>query len=609
MAMFENFPYTDLHNLNLDWIIKIAKDFLDQYTHIQQLISEGEESLQNLTEEGLQQLQDKADNIELLLNEWYNTHSEDIANQLASALNDLNDWYTSHLALLNQEMQSILISFNQQASAKVAELLETIPADYTELAYLAERTHNNLLRYNASNLLNMMEDYSFSGTYYGITIEYDPVEDCFILNGTSNATGNVNVYVDNAHIINGLIPGKPFICRLTRSNVNVQAEVFAYYNSNWNNLIQITYNNPTGIVQRILPSNTEGMLIRISIPNATTFTNEKIKLEIIKDFIVEFNGIVGNIATIGANADVFEYFLQHDNRVCFVTAGEHILDRSLRMAYGSSLIGLNYNTSIIIPPDNQTDAIIIENVARTVIENLNIQGLVTNIADDPGTFGAGIKIIGHDTANEPRLHIIKNCQIHFFQGGAIVLNNNSYWVANSVTITGCELWRNYAGIWIMPKAEYNRISDCLIYSNYLGIRNDGGNNKFINCDLTENNVGFYITTGATINNGHGSIIGCSINHSNSNNGFAFIIRSVQNGFIVDGCNIWYGKIIVSDSSGIIFSDCLIGNAGTPEIESDDNDSIMFNGCSFRIAPTVQHYNANTFFNNCYTFDGTPVTLA
>ena len=37
-AFGENFPYTNFHELNMDWIIKIAKDFLDQYTHIQQII-------------------------------------------------------------------------------------------------------------------------------------------------------------------------------------------------------------------------------------------------------------------------------------------------------------------------------------------------------------------------------------------------------------------------------------------------------------------------------------------------------------------------------------------------------------------------------------------
>ena len=100
MAMFENFPYTDMHNLNLDWIIKIAKDFLDQYTHIQQLISDGETSLQTLTTEGLQQLQDKADALEELLNEWYNTHSNDIADQLANALEDISNTLDSAIGAI-----------------------------------------------------------------------------------------------------------------------------------------------------------------------------------------------------------------------------------------------------------------------------------------------------------------------------------------------------------------------------------------------------------------------------------------------------------------------------------------------------------------------------
>ena len=26
MSLFENFPYTNLHNLNLDWLIKIIND-------------------------------------------------------------------------------------------------------------------------------------------------------------------------------------------------------------------------------------------------------------------------------------------------------------------------------------------------------------------------------------------------------------------------------------------------------------------------------------------------------------------------------------------------------------------------------------------------------
>ena len=121
--MFDNFPYTDMHQLNLDWIIKIAKDFLDQYTHIQQIITDGLESLDAKTEEGLQDLATKAEELEALLQEWYNTHSEDIADQLADAIQDLN-------TTINTRFNNLSAAIDQKA----AETLATIPADYTALS-------------------------------------------------------------------------------------------------------------------------------------------------------------------------------------------------------------------------------------------------------------------------------------------------------------------------------------------------------------------------------------------------------------------------------------------------------------------------------------------
>ena len=132
--MFQNFPYTDMHQLNLDWIIKIAKDFLDQYTHLQQLITDGETSLQNLTTEGLQQLQDKADTLESLLQEWYNTHSEDIANQLASALADIASARGGALDDISSALSSALSSFRTDAVSIGQEVIDSIPDDYTDLA-------------------------------------------------------------------------------------------------------------------------------------------------------------------------------------------------------------------------------------------------------------------------------------------------------------------------------------------------------------------------------------------------------------------------------------------------------------------------------------------
>lgn len=133
-AFGEGFPYSNFHDLNMDWIIKIAKDFLDQYTHIQDVIAQGLTDLDDKTQQGLSDLQDKYDALETALNNWYNTHSEDIANQLAAALEDLNAWYTQHQNYLDETLQTNILAFNTAAEQKAAQTIETIPADYTTLA-------------------------------------------------------------------------------------------------------------------------------------------------------------------------------------------------------------------------------------------------------------------------------------------------------------------------------------------------------------------------------------------------------------------------------------------------------------------------------------------
>lgn len=117
MAMFfggfgEGFPYTNFHDLNTDWIIKVVKDFLDQYTHIQQTIEDGETQLNNTTASGISSLENKTTQLEALLQAWYTTHSTDIANQLASAISD----------------------FNTSADNKAIATIASIPADYTTVA-------------------------------------------------------------------------------------------------------------------------------------------------------------------------------------------------------------------------------------------------------------------------------------------------------------------------------------------------------------------------------------------------------------------------------------------------------------------------------------------
>lgn len=112
MALFENFPYTDMHQLNLDWIVKTVKEFQDQYTHIQELIDNGELTITNATTQGLTQLEEKQTELENLLDQWYTTHSADIVNELSNAV----------------------ASFAEQANTIINEIIQSIPQDYSVLS-------------------------------------------------------------------------------------------------------------------------------------------------------------------------------------------------------------------------------------------------------------------------------------------------------------------------------------------------------------------------------------------------------------------------------------------------------------------------------------------
>ena len=127
------FPYTNFHEMNLDWMIQIAKDFLDQYTNIQNIIEQGLTDLGDKTDTGLADLQTKYETLEGLLDAWYTEHSEDIAGELADALEDLNDWYTTHSHDISDELATAISSFNTAATQKSQELLDSWPDDYSEL--------------------------------------------------------------------------------------------------------------------------------------------------------------------------------------------------------------------------------------------------------------------------------------------------------------------------------------------------------------------------------------------------------------------------------------------------------------------------------------------
>ena len=256
--MFQEFPYTDMHQLNLDWIIKIAKDFLDQYTHIQQLIEDGEQSLQDLTSDGLQQLEEKAEALQALLDAWYEEHSEDIAQQLASALQDLNDWYTEHSNDIANELSAAITAFNLAATNKSQALMDDWPADASELVNrlnVMEDILNQITEpygYNLFNAATIIPNKFLNGTTGAIEdsaimwtsdwIPIDPLKKTGIrlFDYTGSVSGRLYFYDSNKDFISRL-SGNPTI--VTTPSGAAYVRISQENNDNLNGIV-----NPFGVV-------------------------------------------------------------------------------------------------------------------------------------------------------------------------------------------------------------------------------------------------------------------------------------------------------------------------------------------------------------------------
>lgn len=141
---------------------------------------------------------------------------------------------------------------------------------------------------------------------------------------------------------------------------------------------------------------------------------------------------------------------------------------------------------------------------------------------------------------------------------------------------------------------------------YYGCICNGGNNNFVNCDFSSNMVALLIdnSKNQSKNNTHGTFSACSFNHSDSNNGAAIRILGTRNGEIFTGCQIFYGKIEIENSTGIRFDAINMGRQ-TP-IVVKDSSAIVFSNCNMynrEESPLTQSGNVSLCFEDCYQRDG------
>ena len=295
--------------------------------------------------------------------------------------------------------------------------------------------------------------------------------------------------------------------------------------------------------------------------------------------------------------------------VCVLGAGTFYV-RNLNMPDGSAIMGMGKASKILLDADVD-EGYAIKLGSECTVKNLSVLGYESRISR-PTEVGKRHGILFEGTANEtsdpqPRNSIVEACFVSSFEGGGITCVNTGYATSSSVTASDCHIMNCGAGINIPFFSEYHEFTNMLCVYNLYGCVNNGGNNTFVNCGFDSNTVGFLIdnSKGQSRNNSHGSVLGCSFNHTDGNKGVGIKVLGAQYGYIFTGCQMWYSEILVENSTNILFSNFNFG--AEQKINVNGGKLVMFSNNVFFAPPTINvSDNDNVKFINCFTSNGAAV---
>lgn len=175
-----------------------------------------------------------------------------------------------------------------------------------------------------------------------------------------------------------------------------------------------------------------------------------------------------------------------------------------------------------------------------VFDHLNGAGLYT--ANDVGSFQ------GNYLANPQFL----TCAVGFLSD-----TTGEYWAIEGIQANGCSI----------------------------AVSIKGGNCNLNGGHITGNAIGVQLLAGS--NDAHGSVTGVLINH---NTFHCLDIGGIANGFLFEGCEVYYGNIFVQGAQGLIFRDCVID---VPALFFDVNTTGVFDNCLLPLSvgnpPLIYNY--------------------
>ncbi|MBR5140306.1 MAG: hypothetical protein IKV16_04545 [Clostridia bacterium] len=291
----------------------------------------------------------------------------------------------------------------------------------------------------------------------------------------------------------------------------------------------------------------------------------------------------------------------------------------IKMPDGASIRGMGAATKIILN-SSVTDGAAISLAGFSTVRDVFLLGSEGE-AEIPAEVGTRHGILFEGTATEehyegaqPTHSMVSGCFISAFSGGGITCRCTGYSPESSLSVSDCQIFLCGVGINIPYFSEYHSFTSVKCNRNLYGCINNGGNNIFTNCGFDCNKTGFVIDNshGQSNNNSHGSVVGCTFNHSDSNKGVGILLLGVSHGYVFSACQLFFSKVVIENSTGLVFDSFNCGREVEISVKGKHprgTGLVTFSGSAFNPAPKISvSDNDSVKFISCFTADGKELTL-
>lgn len=273
----------------------------------------------------------------------------------------------------------------------------------------------------------------------------------------------------------------------------------------------------------------------------------------VEDLYASSYGITpGNVDSAKMTALLTE--ASKNNKTIRFNDGEYIFSSTIKVPSNVSLVG---NTKTVFKPASTslTTLMSMDASDNVFLSHLILDGGLTARPAAEGT-QVGLSMSKVRRVNIENVEFKGWSKQGFFSGTTSSFGN----VADGkfflqLQVTNCRFYFNYCGMYLDYRAEYNQFLNCVWGENYIGTINCGGNNAYVSCQWNANTTGFKMENSGS-NPAHGGCNGCTFNHNYSN---AIEIDKCVNGWTFEGCQVFYGSIVLNNCQGVVFNGNIWGS--------------------------------------------------